>query len=119
MIISLKNTMFSSSCWAATMLALLFLASIALMIVVTRVDQKNRPNFEWWQRYLYIRILIKRLSPLSTLFRSVIYHVFTPSFYDANGDGIGDLQGKNFMNTQTQPISKAIKRDVIDILSRN
>ncbi len=41
-------------------------------------DEKNSKidrGYAWWQKTL-------------------IYHIYTPSFYDSDGNGFGDLKGK-------------------------
>ncbi|XP_059084164.1 maltase 2-like [Tigriopus californicus] len=65
----------SSGVWAGLAFGVIFVGSIALMVGVTynhRMAAKR--NYEWWER-------------------SVIYHIFTPSFYDTDDDGFGDLRG--------------------------
>lgn len=79
----------SSGVWAGLAFAVIFVGSIALMVGVTynhRMAAKR--NYEWWER-------------------SVIYHIFTPSFYDSNDDGYGDLRGKNLLLT-TNTTSKVM-----------
>jgi hypothetical protein len=56
----------------------IFVGTVALMMVVfyEEVTSNNRGVLEWWQR-------------------TVIYHVYVPSFYDTDADGIGDIQGQS------------------------
>lgn len=53
----------------------IFLASIGLVVVVTSNGGTKETKLKWWER-------------------TVIYHIYTPSFYDSDGDGLGDLEGR-------------------------
>ena len=46
------------------------------MTFVKEESANNERDLAWWQR-------------------TIIYHVYVPSYYDTNGDGIGDLRGKS------------------------
>ena len=68
----------SNALIAATAFVVLFVGSISLVLLVHLSNDPVRiPGAElaWWKKTL-------------------IYHVYVPSFYDQNGDGFGDLKGK-------------------------
>ena len=54
----------------------LFVGSISLVMLVHSPDTKEPVGeLSWWKKTL-------------------IYHVYVPSFSDSDGDGVGDLKGK-------------------------
>lgn len=63
---------------AAVAFAVLFVGSISLVLLVNLGEENVRiPGSElaWWKKTL-------------------IYHLYIPSFYDSDADGFGDLKGK-------------------------
>ena len=47
-----------------------------MVLVYEEETPANERDLDWWKR-------------------TIIYHVYVPSYYDSNGDGIGDLKGRN------------------------
>ncbi len=45
----------------------------------------NERDLAWWQR-------------------TIIYHVYVPSYYDTDGDGLGDLRGKSSYNLMSHSV---------------
>ena len=68
---------------AGTLFVALFIGSIAIVLVANLEFGDNEvKELAWWKKTL-------------------IYHIYVPSFKDSNGDGMGDLKGKqpkNFLN---------------------
>ena len=60
---------------ASTLFAALFIGSIVIIGLIFSHHEPDPPEPAWWQR-------------------TVIYHVYVPSFHDTNGDGFGDLKGR-------------------------
>ena len=60
---------------AGTLLVALFVGSIAVVLLANLNSEEGSTELAWWQKTL-------------------IYHIYVPSFKDSNGDGIGDLKGK-------------------------
>ena len=53
--------------------------------------QEMRPCGLPW--IFYLSIIVKETSHETVLKDAVFYEIYPQSFYDTNGDGIGDLQG--------------------------
>ena len=61
---------------AGTLFVALFIGSIAIVLVANLEFGDNEvKELAWWKKTL-------------------IYHIYVPSFKDSNGDGMGDLKGK-------------------------
>ena len=60
--------------------AIIFIGSISLVMLVNLKEEKHEFELAWWQKTL-------------------IYHVYLPSYKDTNGDGFGDIKGKMFFLT--------------------
>ena len=62
--------------FAGLVLCAIFIGALVLFVLVYgEQPEPTERDLEWWQR-------------------SVIYHVYVPSYYDSDGDGLGDLKGK-------------------------
>ena len=68
--------------WAAFGLIFLFVCSLAVIAVVMKVSDEEEAavpregkGLAWWEE-------------------TVIYHVYTPSFFDSDADGYGDIKGR-------------------------
>ena len=57
--------------------AIIFIGSISLVMVINFKEEKHEFELAWWQKTL-------------------IYHVYLPSYKDTDGNGCGDIQGKIF-----------------------
>ena len=56
----------------------IFIGTIVIIGVIFSVhDNSTREEPAWWQR-------------------TVIYHIYVPSFKDSDGDGFGDLKGRKY-----------------------
>jgi len=65
--------------FAGLVLCAIFVGSLLLVIVVYGEEPAPAErDLEWWQR-------------------SLVYHVYVPSYYDSDGDGLGDLKGRNHL----------------------
>ena len=60
--------------------AIIFIGSISLVMLVNLKEEKHEFELAWWQKTL-------------------IYHVYLPSYKDTNSDGIGDIKGKIFLTS--------------------
>ena len=61
---------------AGALFVALFIGSIAIVLVANlEFGDNEAEELAWWKKTL-------------------IYHVYVPSFKDSNGDGMGDLKGK-------------------------
>ena len=65
--------------------AIIFIGSISLVMLVNLKEEKHEFELAWWQKTL-------------------IYHVYLPSYKDTNGDGFGDIKGKMFFLTSANLI---------------
>ena len=60
----------------STLFAAIFIGSIVIIgVIFSSRDNSSAEVPAWWQR-------------------TVIYHIYVPSFFDSDGDGFGDLKGK-------------------------
>ena len=61
---------------ASAVFGAIFIGSIVIIgVIFSEQDNSENEVPAWWQK-------------------TVIYHVYIPSFKDSNGDGFGDLKGK-------------------------
>ena len=60
---------------ASTVFAGIFIASIVVIGLIFSQKKETTIEQEWYKK-------------------ATIYHIYVPSFKDSNGDGFGDLQGK-------------------------
>ena len=60
---------------ASTVFAGIFIASIVVIGLIFSQKQETTIEQEWYKK-------------------ATIYHIYVPSFKDSDGDGFGDLQGK-------------------------
>ena len=63
---------------ASTVFAGIFIASIVVIGLIFSQKQETTIEQEWYKK-------------------ATIYHIYVPSFKDSDGDGFGDLQGKDFI----------------------
>ena len=62
--------------FAGLVLCGIFVGSLLLVVIVyVEEPEPAERDLEWWQR-------------------SLVYHVYVPSYYDSDGDGLGDLHGR-------------------------
>ena len=67
-------------------LAWFAMLAAAIVIIVVAPKCPPRPELKWWQK-------------------SVVYQVYPRSFQDTDGDGNGDLKGKNCILTSFSPLT--------------
>ena len=66
----------SPGLWAAVGFVALLIGSIAAVVIANyTASEEIERDFAWWHRM-------------------VIYHVYTPTFFDSDADGVGDLNGR-------------------------
>ena len=72
-----KMTSKNNAIFAGIAFAVIFVGSISLVMLINLKDEPHEFELAWWQKTL-------------------IYHVYLPSYKDTTDDGYGDIQGKIF-----------------------